>query len=710
MSERADSGLRQAQAEFAAGNFAAAFDGASITLRHAPQDAQAHALRANAALKLERLTDAIADLAWLLERQPGHAAIRRNLSTCWMRLGNRHKQQGEIAAAEQAYRNALRVDADNTAAHYNLGLLTLETGRAPEAIVHLRIAAQAEPDHIVPGLKLAEALLASGDKPGAAAVLEHSAELDGTREQLQHCSHMLFDAASKDAAIALAQRLIRSRPQTHAWAREFARQLRKDSDLAASRQLLAELRAHVGSDAERLRIDIASALGLPSTYPDRTTLEATRADFMQRLAALVREYPPQRIAQIAPPPEALLWDNFLLAYQGENDVAAQHPFGTWLSSGLQVLLPEFAQAPKAPTRARPRLIVVSSRFHQCTVGAYFSAWIEHLAVSGWELVLAHVGDVRDDLSARLSRAASATLDLPPGLADAAAKLHAAAADIILYPDLGMDYRVLGLAALRLATMQVCGWGHPDTTGLPSIDAFVSCAEMEPADAALHYSERLLTLPGIGTRYLSPTLPEPASRTQMGLPESAHLYFVPQSLFKIHPDNDAVYVDIARRDANAQFVFFISPESGSRELFEARVRRGFAAAGIDAKARLVFLPPRTRAQYLQVNMACDVMVDSLHFSGGNTSLDALHAGLPIVTCAGRFMRGRQSMAMLRHLGCDELIADSPAQLAQLAVAVANDKPRRAGLSARIKDRLPELTQSDLPLQALDAALKSLLDGL
>ena len=124
---------------------------------------------------------------------------------------------------------------------------------------------------------------------------------------------------------------------------------------------------------------------------------------------------------------------------------------------------------------------------------------------------------------------------------------------------------------------------------------------------------------------------------------------------------------------------------------------------------MFLPTRNRADYLRVNLACDVMLDSLHWSGGNTSLDALHCGLPIVTCPGRFMRGRQSMAMLRHLDCAALIVERPQQLAERAVEIANDRSRRDALVAEIRGHLPALTQSEMPLAALDAILKTLAAG-
>jgi CRISPR-associated protein Csy1 len=321
------------------------------------------------------------------------------------------------------------------------------------------------------------------------------------------------------------------------------------------------------------------------------------------------------------------------------------------------------------------------------------------------LFLVHVGSYRDHLTERLARAAHGEITLDDAVAHNAAKLRDLEADLILYPELGMDYRTLALAALRLAPRQVCAWGHPVTTGLPTIDAFLSCAEMEPADAAMHYTERLLPLPGLGTRYLSPEIPVPASRDAIGLPHSGALVLVPQSLFKLHPDNDRIFVEIARRDADASLVFFSGAEDGAQRAFSERLGTAFRSAGMALTQRAVFLPTRSRANYLQVNLACDVMLDSLHWSGGNTSLDALHCGLPIVTHPGRYMRGRQSMAMLRHLGCPELIVEE-AQLAELALDFAHDRRRRDALTQRISANLLELTRAEAPLQALDAALKAL----
>ncbi len=350
--------------------------------------------------------------------------------------------------------------------------------------------------------------------------------------------------------------------------------------------------------------------------------------------------------------------------------------------------------------------MVSSYFRECTVGWYFASWVEALA-RHWELILVHAGLDRDALTERLAAFAHAEVTLVGTLSENAATLRELDADIILYPELGMDRDVFALAALRLAPRQVCAWGHPVTTGLPTVDVFLSCAAMEPDDAQEHYAEHLITLPGLGTRYLSPDIPAALSRQQMGLPEQRTLYLLPQTLFKLHPDTDRILVDIVRLDPSALFILFeLEPPSPVLRVHD-RLMRALTAVSTEPRRHIHWFAQCSRSDYLRINLACDVMIDGLHWSGGNTALDALHCGVPIVTCPGPVMRGRQSAAMLRALDCSELIASSPTDAAQIAVAVARDRALRARLVERMREHLPELTHSDAPLQALDQTLRAIV---
>ena len=61
----------------------------------------------------------------------------------------------------------------------------------------------------------------------------------------------------------------------------------------------------------------------------------------------------------------------------------------------------------------------------------------------------------------------------------------------------MDATTAKLAALRLAPVQAASWGHPETSGLPTIDYYLSAQALEPADAQENYTEKLVALPNLG---------------------------------------------------------------------------------------------------------------------------------------------------------------------------------------------------------------------
>ncbi len=122
-----------------------------------------------------------------------------------------------------------------------------------------------------------------------------------------------------------------------------------------------------------------------------------------------------------------------------------------------------------------------------------------------------------------------------------------------------------------------------------------------------------------------------------------------------------------------------------------------------------LPACAHPRYLQVNATCDAMLDTLRWSGGNTSLDALACGLPIVTQRGTFMRGRQSAAMLGLMGLDELIAADADAYVALAARLAGDTDWRTDLGRRIVAAQPAVFDDAGPLAALERALVALAEG-
>jgi CRISPR-associated protein Csy1 len=273
-------------------------------------------------------------------------------------------------------------------------------------------------------------------------------------------------------------------------------------------------------------------------------------------------------------------------------------------------------------------------------------------------------------------------------------------DVLVFPEVGMHPDIVSFAAMRLAPVQVMGWGHPTTSGSTSMDWYLSPQPMEPANAQAQYAERLALLPGLGTRYEMPPLEGARSRAEFGLPEDRTLYLVPQSLFKIHPDNDALLARVLAADDRGTVVMFASTHEESTRALRVRVDGVLAAHGVDPARITMLKPDLQHAAYMRLNAVCDVMLDTMHWSGGNTSIDAIAAGLPIVTLPGALMRGRQSAAMLGMLGLDELVASDAEDFVRKAVVLGRDAARRAELSTRIGNRRDALFGRDEPIRALE----------
>jgi protein O-GlcNAc transferase len=230
--------------------------------------------------------------------------------------------------------------------------------------------------------------------------------------------------------------------------------------------------------------------------------------------------------------------------------------------------------------------------------------------------------------------------------------------------------------------------------------------MEPDDADAHYTEPLVRLPGIGTDYTLPQASASVTRADIGLPDRVPLWLCPQSLFKIHPDNDALFARALAVTPAARLVLFEGRHPALTAKYLARLGAACRRERVDASERVLVLAQCSHVEYLRINAVCDAMLDTLRWSGGNTSLDALACGLPIVTLPGRFMRGRQSAAMLTSTGAHELVAEDTDAYVRIAVRLAEDRVWREAMSERIRGGHAKLFGDPAPIAALADALQSL----
>ena len=616
---------------------------------------------------------------------------------------------GQIEEAKSFFLNAIRLRPGYARAYTNLAAAQLRLFQFGDALVSARRATTLEPNYAHAHLLCGNALVLAGDTAAAEADLRNALQLkpDFVEAALLLGRILLKQKRADEAEQVIQQAIALSPNRAELWNALGEFPAARD-DLAAAHAAYSRaltLRPNDLSAAAR------AALLLPNIYESEAHLAVSRLQFAQRIAQLranvadlALSLKPERFGDTIP-------NSFLLAYQAENDRVLQREYADFVRDiAVRVIPSALHELRRSSTLGRRIRVGFCSRFfYLSTAGNYFASWVTDLDRHIFEVFLYHSHIVEDDLTRRLRSASDHFTQVEEGFTFLHEKIRADDLDILVYPEIGMDRIVYLLASLRLAPIQICAWGHPVTPGHRTIDYFISCAAMEPPDAEEHYNERLLTLPGVGTRYELPQLsPEVAAKTRQDyqLPDNANLYLFPQSLFKVHPANDQLLVWAMANDPGGVLVLFAGQNDVITQKFVARLLAAFVCAGLSAQGRVKILPGVGHDDYKRINQLCDLMLDTLHWSGGNTSLDALAMGLPIVTLPGKFMRGRQTMAMLKLLGVDELIASNVDEYLAIALKLATEKNYRQKFSQRILRNHHRLFDDPEPPRALARIFEAL----
>jgi len=362
-----------------------------------------------------------------------------------------------------------------------------------------------------------------------------------------------------------------------------------------------------------------------------------------------------------------------------------------------------------PARVRApgpiRVGVVSQFFRSHSVWhAIMKGWFQQLDATRFSLA-AFCLDPHEDAETRYARACAARFEQGYiGLEHWSEVIADARPDVLIYPEIGMDPMTLKLASLRLAPVQAASWGHPETTGLPTVDYYLSADRLEPEQAQANYSERLVRLPNLGC-YLQPSLLEAETPdvTGWGIEPGVPLLVSPGSPFKYAPEHDWVFPEIARRLERCRILFFTYRTRALSDRLQARLRAAFGRHGLEFERYAAFVPWQDKGLFYGLLGRADVYLDTIGFSGFNTALQAIQCGLPVVTLEGRFLRGRLASGILRHMGVDELVAASAEQYVGLAVRAALDPAFRESARRRVAAQRHLLFEDLAPIRALEEFL-------
>lgn len=687
---------RLGQALISIGQPAAAIEPLERALHIEPGNLRGLNNLGQALLQLGRYGEAIV----FLERA---IAIKSDYSIGLANLALAAERLERFAQALEIYGRLIDSQPSNADVLLRHGRLLLHMNRAQEALQSLEAALALRPLDMAAIALKAAALLALAQPAAAlaatdAALSHHS----NSAEVLQYRAAALCQLHRHAEALPCLERAIELAPaDVDTWCNcAILQQQLGDSGASARcyRQALAINPSHFGA---RCGLIAATITAVPSSIAE--SLQA-RGDFERELADFEAWIGAHTLS------ESDAWTLarqhfFYASYHEVSNLPLLRRYRRASAARLAPYTPPAAAPPGPYPAGRLRLGIVSAQVGDHSVfNAITRGWLETIDRERIEITLFNLGSRRDASTELAERCADRVEAQSRTVPEWARLIRARNMDALLYPEVGIDRNTLALASLRLAPQQLAAWGHPETTGLPTIDVFLSADAFEPADADQHYSERLVRLPNLGV-YYRPYAVEatPVDCASLGIASDVPLLVCPGTPFKYDPSDDAVLVEIARRLGTCTFLFFTYERPVLSQRLHARLAAAFTAAGLDSEQFLAWIPWQPRASFLGLLARADVYLDSPRFSGFNTLMQAVEVSLPCVCHDGRFLRGRLGSGILRRLGLAELIAADAAAYIEIAVRLASDRAYRSDIAARMRLAASRAYADRSAVAALERAL-------
>lgn len=615
----------------------------------------------------------------LIDLNPGNAQAHYILAHCM-------QEKGQLDEANIHYQKSIQINPDFANAYYNLGAVCQDKGQLDDAIIFYQKALELNPNLAEAYDNLGICLRDKGQLDDAIKFYQKALQLNPSlAEAYCNIGTTLRDKGQFDDAIKYLRKALQINPCFIDAHYNLGLALIAHGKLEEAIAAFDMSLYHKPGYIKALWAKCISHI--PIIYTAQSEISISRSRYYNELIKLRQTINLNSEQDIEDAAEVVgNVQPFNLPYQGLNDKELQRLYGELVCKIMAARYPDYTNQPNipAPLSGEPlRVGIVSGHFYFHSVWKLFKGWIEKIDREKFNTYGYYTGKRRDKGSEIDRKYFYRFVENIYSFERLCQMIREDNLHVLIYPEIGMDPTVLRLAALRLAPIQCTSWGHPETSGLPTIDYFLSSDLMEPPDADDHYTEKLIRLPNLSIYYTPLDIPlTEVNRETFGLRQKSILYLCCQSLFKYLPQYDEIYPRIASKVDDCQFLFISHKSNNVTEQFRYRINQSFNKFGLTADDYIVFLQQLDAGRYNGINFLSDVYLDSIGWSGGNTTLEAIACNLPVITIPGDLMRGRHSSAILTMMGVTETIASTLDEYIELAVRLGLDSKYRKQISEKI----------------------------
>ena len=684
-------------------------------------DATAHYKRANLLRDQGEFEAALAGYDRAIALNPGYAHALCNRGVVLQLLRR-------FEAAVASFDRTIALDPGDCLAHFNRAAVLLELKRPEEALASYDRAIEIKPDYVEAHCNRANVLAELDGQEAALAGYDRSLEINPSFYHAYMGRGTLRQKRKQwEAALGDYERAVDISPQSaeaHAargmaltLVRRWESALDSFSKAMALKPELGETHAGRGflfaalNRNEEAKASFDAAIALKPDYVDALLGRADALYHLKRFEEARVDY--EHALACEPDRKFLLgmclhlkmqmcdWSNLAsdlghltAAIEAGEEVTAPFPALSLLDAPhLHHTLAKTWTREEYPSNAALGPVPVTKPHAKIRVG-YFSAdfWEHPVAVLMAQVLESHDRtkydtaafsfgpDIQDAMRKRVEGAFDRFIEVR-GQSDQDIAQLARSLDIDIAVDL-MGYTGgcrTGIFAARAAPIQVSYLGFPGTMGAGYMDYVVADPTVVPEAQQRHFSEKIVYLPNSylpndSTRKISDTV---FAREALGLPATGFIFCCFNNSYKIAPDTFDSWMRILSRVEHS--VLWLS---GHTPTAVSNLRREASRRGVDAQ-RLILAGRMSAAEdHLARLRVADLFLDTLPYNAHATAIDALWAGLPLLTLIGEAFAGRVGASLLRSIGLPELIASTPEEYEDLAVQLASDAPRLAEMKRKL----------------------------
>ena len=705
-----------------------------------PNNPDAYSNLGEACRATGRLDEAIANYRQAVELKPGFAEVHYNLGSALRErgqfkeavdafrralelkpafaeahnnLGVALRDGGQLEEAITAYRRALELKPDNTEVHNNLGVALRDRGQLEEAIAACRHALQLKPDFPEALNNLGNALRDRGQLEEAIAAFHRVVTLKpGDPKAHYNLGNALREQGQPEEAIAAFRRALQLKPDDPDVHINLGNALREQGQfeeaiVAYRRALLlkpdySEVHINLGNalrDRGQLDEAVAAyrrALQLEPDFPEALNNLGNALKDQGALDDAIAAY---RQALRNRPEDARAHSNLIYALhlhpaQDHRTISEEHErWNRRFGDPLKQYVRPHANSRNPQRRLRVGYVSPDLRDHP--VGRYLLPLFERHAREQFE-ILCYSGAARSDWMTERLRALAGGWRSTVGVPDErlAEMIREDGVDILV--DLAMHTagNRLPVFARQPAPVQVTWLGYPGSTGLHSIGYRLTDAHMEPPGEGSRWSaEEAIRLPDFWCCY-DPVAEYPEITALPALSVECVTFGSLNNFAKVNEGVLTLWARVLRAATGSRLVMRC-PEGRTRE----RVSEFFGAQGI-AKERVELVGIVFHREYLRFYQRIDLGLDTFPYNGMSTTCDSLWMGVPVLTMPGTMPLSRLGFSLLSSAGLGDLVASSEEDYVRLAVELAGNLPRLAGLRTTLRARMQDSPLMDAPRFALN----------